>query len=111
MDERDTAKEILAIEEKKKELEIAFNQLNPLEFFIGGYKAAGGVDIPMNTKDVRKLKTLLQEFHQSIDHAQKVLNSQFSETKKEPVKMEIKKEEKSNGEEALPEHSNNPKNK
>ena len=91
--------EIKAIGAKKIELEKAFNQLNPLEFFVGGYKAAGGTDLPMERTDVVKIKTLLQEFYNSIHQAEHAIRDQMRKEapgkealkEKAPAKMEVKK--------------------
>jgi len=77
MDDRQIVDELKAIAQKKVELEKAFNQLNPLEFFVGGYRAAGGKDLPMDREDVVKLKSLLQEYYASINQAAIVLEGKL----------------------------------
>ena len=96
MDDQQIVEELKAIAQKKVELEKAFNQLNPLEFFVGGYRAAGGKDLPMDREDVVKLKGLLQEYYASINQAAVVLDNKLPKNEgtgpnTEPTKMEVKK--------------------
>jgi hypothetical protein len=96
MNAKEIVEELSLIDNKKKELEALFNKLTPLEFFIGGYRAAGGNDIAIEREDITHAKMLLKEFFQSLERAELALKADIpvpdeNVAEKKEAKMEVKK--------------------